>query len=99
MGGGGWGMGRQTHKQKQYGLAIYNCLLIFCFSQLQSLELYVFDDGESEESSYVLARVPLLPLAQGRTNITDTFTLTQVSIYRVYMYGRLKCYCNYVLYM
>ena len=40
----------------------------------------MFDDGESEESSYVLARVPLLPLAQGRTNITDTFILTQVRL-------------------
>ena len=40
--------------------------------------MYVFDDNESEESRYLLAQVPLLPLAQGRTSITDTYTLTQV---------------------
>ena len=46
---------------------------------MQSLDVYVFDDNESEESRYLLAQVPLLPLAQGRTSITDTYTLTQVS--------------------
>ena len=44
--------------------------------------MYVFDDNESEESRCLLAQVPLLPLAQGRTSISDTYTLTQVHMYR-----------------
>ena len=40
--------------------------------------MYVIDDNETEESRYLLAQVPLLPLAQGRTHISDTYTLTQV---------------------
>ena len=39
----------------------------------------MFDDLAMEESSYVMAKVPLLPLAQGKTNITDTYTLTEVN--------------------
>ena len=40
--------------------------------------MYVIDDNETEESRYLLAQVPLLPLAQGRTSVSDTYTLTQV---------------------
>ena len=36
-----------------------------------------------------MAEVPLLPLAQGRTNITDTYTLTEVSCYDVISYHLL----------
>ena len=39
----------------------------------------MFDDLATEESNYVVAQVPLLSLAQGKTNITDTYSLSEVS--------------------
>ena len=47
----------------------------------------MFDDLATEESNYVMAQVPLLPLAQGKTNVTDTYTLTEVSCLKL-SYGQ-----------
>ena len=54
------------------------CFLIFYSLFSQSLDVYLFDDSDEDDSNYVLAQIPLLPLAQGRTKITDTYTFTEV---------------------
>ena len=48
-----------------------------CFAQ--TLDVYVFDDEETDDSTYLgLAQVPLSPLAQGKI-INGHFQLTNVS--------------------
>ena len=49
-------------------------LFLFC----QSLEVYVFDDADPEDTSYIgMAKIPLISLAHNKP-IKGTFELKQV---------------------
>lgn len=58
-------------------------IVLCCYVCVQSLELYMFDDGSTEEKElpgYLgVAHVPLLDLSLGKP-ISGTFQLKQVSI-------------------